>query len=333
MNSFGRIFRLSIFGESHGHNVGIVIDGCPSGIPVTPEDLQEELKRRKAGAQGTTPRKEPDIPHLASGIFDGKTTGAPITILFQNTNTRSGDYRFRDVPRPGHADFVAMHKYGPANDFRGGGHFSGRITLGLVAAGVLAKKIIAPMTVEARLLEAGGLTDIPKAVKKAVAENDSIGGRIECRIKKVPIGLGEPFFDKIEAVLAHAIFSIPAIKGLEFGAGFNVAGKRGSQNNDCFISTDGQTETNNAAGMNGGISNGNEIYFQAAVKPPSSIALPQRTMNIKTGKMTTLEIEGRHDACIALRMPVIIEAAAAVTMADFMLLEQRTGRRYQPDMK
>ncbi|MDF1575438.1 MAG: chorismate synthase [Bacteroidales bacterium] len=330
MNTFGRLFRVSIFGESHGESVGIVMDGVPAGIPLKPSDFEEDFSRRKSGAKGTTPRQEPDIPGIKSGVFNGHTTGAPLMVLFENTNTRSRDYsQLKDIPRPGHADFTAHHKFGGYQDYRGGGHFSGRLTLGLVAAGVLAKKILAPMEVRSALLEAGGSSDIESALNRAIENQDSIGGIVECRISGVPPGLGEPFFDSVEAVMSHMIFSIPAIKGIEFGAGFRAAKMTGSEHNDNFISTSGTTGTNRAGGINGGISNGNEIYFRVAVKPTSSTHRTQRTMNMATGQMEDLSIEGRHDTCIALRVPVVVEAAAALVMADFLLQAQEAERIFK----
>jgi chorismate synthase len=327
MNSTGRIFRLSIFGESHGKSVGVVIDGCPAGVDIHEDDFNEDLNRRKSGAKGTTPRLEADAPMIKSGVFKGKTTGAPILVQFENTNTKSEDYySLRDIPRPGHADFVAMKKYGNHQDYRGGGHFSGRITLGIVAAGVVAKKIIQPLTVSARLIAAGGNKDIEQSVEAALEAGDSIGGLIECQAVNMPVGLGEPFFDSVEAVLSHNLFSIPAIKGVEFGSGFQAAEMNGSEHNDEMINDKGTTETNYAGGIVGGISNGNDLVFRVAVKPPSSIGIPQYTYNIKTGKRETLEVKGRHDACIALRLPVVVEAATAITLADFMLLEQNKPR-------
>ena len=320
MNQYGSIFSLSIFGESHGESVGMVIDGCPAGVPLTQSDFEADFARRKSGAKGTTPRQEPDVPQIKSGVFNDYTTGAPIMILFENTNTRSRDYsRLVEVPRPGHADFTAERKFGGFQDYRGGGHFSGRLTLGLVAAGVIAKKIIAEVKVEARLVEAGGSTDIQAAVSRAMEARDSIGGIVECSICGVPAGLGEPFFDSVEAVMSHMIFSIPAIKGIEFGAGFSAAKMTGSEHNDNIIATDGSTETNHAGGINGGITSGNDINFRVVVKPTSSTSVVQRTMNMHSGEMEDLEVEGRHDTCIALRVPVVVEAAAAVVMADLML--------------
>ena len=330
MNTVGTLFRVGIFGESHGASVGIVIDGSPAGVPFTEEDLLADLGRRRSGKTGTTPRREADRPKIVSGTYNGKTTGAPITLLFENTDTRSRDYsRFTEIPRPGHADFTALKKFGGFSDFRGGGHFSGRLTLGLVAAGALAKKLIAPMRVSAVLVEAGGEIDIDAAVKKALQRQDSIGGIIECTATGVPVGLGEPFFGSVESQIAHMAFSIPAIKGIEFGAGFAAAKMTGSEHNDNFIAVDGRTETNHAGGINGGITNGNDIVFRVVVKPTSSTSRPQRTINLKTTTPTTLHIEGRHDTCIALRVPVVLEAATAVVLADLCMMAQRIERVFQ----
>lgn len=330
MNTFGKLFRISIFGESHGECVGITIDGCPAGLPLTLEDLTEDLSRRSSGAKGTTPRKEADQPEIQSGVFEDYTTGAPLTVVFENINTRSRDYtKLRETPRPGHADFTAMKKYGGFEDYRGGGHFSGRLTLGLVAAGVVAKKLISPVVVTATLREAGGITDIEAAIESAVTKRDSIGGIIECTVSGVPIGLGEPFFDSVESLISHMMFAIPAVKGVEFGSGFAGARMWGSENNDMLISTDGKTSTNHAGGINGGITNGNDLVFRIAVKPTSSTHMKQHTINLVTGQMVDLEIEGRHDTCIALRVPVIVEAATALVLVDLMMQEGIIGRRYK----
>jgi chorismate synthase len=323
VNSFGRIFRISIFGESHGVSVGVVIDGCPPGIPLKVEDFDADLSRRKSGAKGTTPRQEADMPKLMSGVFNNFTTGAPLTIMFENTNTKSGDYaQFREVPRPGHADFVASKKYKGFEDYRGGGHFSARLTLGLVAAGVVAKKIIDTVNIKATLIEAGGMSDIDQAIEKAIAEQDTIGGIIECTASNIPIGLGEPYFDSAEAMLSHMIFSIPATKGIEFGSGFAAAKMRGSEHNDAFVDTTGKTRTNYAAGINGGITNGNDIVFRVAIKPTSSTPKTQQTMNFKTEQITDFVVQGRHDTCVALRAPVVVEAATAIVLADLKLMSE-----------
>ena len=321
MNSFGRLFRISLFGESHGEAIGVVINGCPPGLSLAQADFTSDLERRKSGKTGTTSRQEPDIPRIISGLFQQKTTGSPLTILFANQDTQSLDYQtLRDVPRPGHADFTAHHKYQGFHDYRGGGHFSGRLTAALVAAGVVAKKILTPGTISTSLLEAGGSTEIDKAVQAAVSENDSIGGIIECRAQRIPIGWGEPFFDTVESLLSHIIFAIPATKGIEFGSGFSCSRMRGSECNDAILDSSGRTRSNHAGGINGGITNGNELVFRVAVKPTSSIGKEQDSINLKSGKQVKLVVEGRHDACIALRMPVIIEAAAAIVLADLKLL-------------
>jgi chorismate synthase len=327
MNTFGKLFKISIFGESHGTCAGIVIDGVPAGIPLIQSDFEADLARRKSGAKGTTPRIEADVPKLMSGIFNDLTTGAPIMILFENTNTRSRDYAFlKETPRPGHADFVAAQKFGGFEDYRGGGHFSGRLTLGIIAAGVIAKKIIAPIKVVSKLIEAGGISDIEKAVEMAMEKGDSIGGIVETVATNMPVGIGEPFFDSVESVISHFVFAIPATKGIEFGSGFAAAKMTGSQHNDKFISTSGKTDTNYAAGVNGGISNGNDLVFRVAIKPTSSVHAKQHTMNFKIGEMTDLEVEGRHDTCIALRIPVVIEEATCIALADLMLQSQKIGR-------
>jgi len=320
MNGFGKLFRVSIFGESHGNVVGIVIDGCPAGLPLVSVDFTTDFNRRRSGSRGTTPRQEPDLPEIMSGVFNDRTTGAPIVIQFKNTNTRSRDYSsLRNIPRPGHADFVASNKFGGFEDYRGGGHFSGRLTLGLVAAGVIAKKLIYPVSVETRILEVGGNTNIEEAIEAAVEQQDSIGGIIECRAFSMPVGLGEPFFDSVESVISHMILSIPAIKGIEFGSGFRAAKMKGSEHNDRLVSAEGKTATNNAGGINGGITNGNDLVFRVAVKPTSSIHMKQNTINMASGEMNDLEIEGRHDTCIALRIPVVIEAGVAIGLADLMM--------------
>lgn len=324
MNSFGRKLRVSIFGESHGEAVGCVIDGVPAGVELAVEDLERDLARRKAGARGTTPRKESDEPRIVSGVYNARTTAAPLTVLFRNENTLSGDYRnLTDHPRPSHADFVASVKYDGQNDPRGGGHFSGRITLGLVAAGAIAKKIIPNINISARVVEIGGQTSgFEQLIEDVLATQDSVGGVIECRATGIEAGLGEPFFDSVESVLSHLLFSIPAVKGVEFGNGFAAARLRGSQNNDCIIDSQGTTATNNAGGIVGGITNGNELIVRVAVKPTASISQTQMTYNFATSAVEPLVIKGRHDACIALRIPVIVEAAVALVLADFFLLSE-----------
>ena len=324
MNSWGDRFRLSIWGESHGQQVGVSIDGVPAGIALSEEDFTADLERRRAGAAGTTPRKESDTPHIVSGVYNGFTTGSPLTIEFLNENTRSGDYRNLTIhPRPSHADWVAQQKWGGYNDPRGGGHFSGRITLGMVAAGVVAKKILGKeVKFSTNIIEIGGSRDKEQwdaIISSAQQSQDSVGGVVECRVQGVKAGLGEPFFDSVESLAAHLLFSVPAVKGVEFGAGFEAARMRGSEHNDPIISADGTTATNHAGGIVGGITNGNEIVARIAVKPTASIAQPQQTLNLESGKVEELVIKGRHDVCITLRAAVVAEAALAIALADLKL--------------
>lgn len=345
MNNFGRIFRVSIFGESHGECVGITIDGCPAGLALSAEDLLPDLEKRKGGTQkGTTPRQETDLPIFKSGVFNGKTTGFPITILFENNNTRSEDYnKQRSIPRPGHADWVAHQKFGGHEDYRGGGHFSARLTTGLAAAGAIAKKLLAlvetspqtllqksgafgGITIQATVTEIGGDKDTEKGLQKAIEAKDSVGGIIECRVNGLPVGLGEPYFDSVESVLSHMLFTIPAVRGVEFGTGFAAAAMFGSEHNDAIENMDGKTRTNHAGGVVGGITNGNELVFRLAVKPTSSTPKEQRSLNWDTQQVEDFSIKGRHDLCVALRAPVIVEAVTAIVLADFLLLEQHIKR-------
>jgi chorismate synthase len=328
VNNLGRIFCVSIFGESHGESVGIVIDGCPAGLSLTAEDLLPDLERRKGGKQkGTTPRQEADYPFFKSGLFNGKTTGAPITIIFENNNTRSEDYnKQRSIPRPGHADWVAHQKYGGNEDYRGGGHFSARLTTGLVAAGAIAKKLMTGISIHAEVTEIGGEKDLEKGLQNAIDAKDSVGGIVECKVNGLPVGLGEPFFDSVESQIAHIAFAIPAVKGIEFGSGFAAAKMFGSQHNDAIENMEGKTRTNHAGGIVGGISNGNELVFRIAIKPTASTPKQQNSLNWDTGKVENFSVKGRHDLCVALRAPVILEAATAVVLVDLFLLEQKIPR-------
>ena len=339
MDSFGQYFKVTIFGESHGPAIGVVLDGVPENIPLSEEDFAEDIARRASGAPGTTPRRESDKPKILSGVYEGYTTGAPLTIVFWNSNVQSQDYlQFDDVPRPGHADFVANIKYNFANDPRGGGHFSGRLTLPIVAAGVVAKKILKAeymdseaqaeqepdrkkldISVHAELIEVGGEKDPAKwdaLVKKTAAEGDSLGGIIECTVTGLGVGVGDPFWDSLESCISHAVFAIPGIRGIEFGDGFAAARMKGSQHNDPF-GPEGPVK-NGAGGINGGLSNGAPVVFRVAVKPTASIAQPQKTWNFKENREDTLRIKGRHDTCFALRTPVIVEAMAAIVVADLL---------------
>lgn len=328
MNTFGRLFRLSIFGESHGPAVGITIDGVPAGISLRSDDFITDIERRKGGVQkGTTPRQESDMPIFQSGVFNDITTGAPLTMLFENKNTRSGDYeKQRAIPRPGHADFVAHQKFGGFEDYRGGGHFSGRLTVCLVGAGVVAKKILKDISVKASILSIAGESDSDKGLQKAIDAKDSVGGIVECRVTGLPAGLGEPFFDSVESLISHAVFAIPAIKGIEFGAGFAAANMFGSEHNDAILDGTGATKTNYAGGIVGGITNGNELVFRVVVKPTSSTPKEQTTYNWETDTQDTLSVKGRHDLCIALRVPVVLEAVTACVLVDLLLMEQKIKR-------
>lgn len=328
MNSFGRIYKVSIFGESHGECVGITIDGCPAGLSLLPEDLLPDLERRKGGKQkGTTPRQEEDFPIFKSGLFNGKTTGFPITILFENKNIRSEDYtKQRSIPRPGHADWVAHQKFGGNEDYRGGGHFSARLTAGIVAAAGIAKKLMKEVSIHAEVIEIGGEKDLEKGLQKAIDAKDSVGGILECKVNGLPVGLGEPWFDSVESSLAHLVFAIPAVRGVEFGTGFAAARMFGSEHNDSIMEMGGKTKTNHAGGVVGGITNGNELVFRLAIKPTSSTPKEQESLNWDTEQVEKFSIKGRHDLCVALRAPVIVEAVTALVLVDFMMLEQKIPR-------
>ena len=321
-NSFGNNFKIEIYGGSHTESLGVIISGVPAGIPLTEADFEADLSRRRSGAKGTTPRKEGDVPHIVSGVADGVTTGEKLEVVFYNENTRSGDYdRLRNHPRPSHADLTARHKYGDGFDLRGGGIFSGRMTLLLVAAGVVAKKV-AQAEYTSRIVELGGCTDSTKfdeVVAAAQRDGDSVGGVIECTVTGAGRDLGEPFFDSVESIAAHLLFSVPAVKGVEFGSGFAGVALRGSERNDRIIDADGTTATNHEGGINGGITNGNPIVVRVAIKPTPSIAQPQDTFNFVSQSVEPLTIGGRHDACIVLRASVVIEAVMAIALAELKL--------------
>jgi chorismate synthase len=334
MNKFGTLFTVQIFGESHGACVGITIDGCPAGLPLQAIDFLEDMERRKGGKQkGTTPRQEDDIPIFKAGLFNDTTTGAPIMMLFENNNTRSGDYeKQRAVPRPGHADFTAHHKFGGFEDYRGGGHFSGRLTAALVGAGVVEKKLLnagkvdEKIRVEATIISIGGESDVEKGIQKAIEQKDSVGGIVECVVKGLPLGLGEHFFNSVESLISHAVFAIPAIRGIEFGTGFAAASMFGVDHNDALVDASGKTKTNHAGGVVGGYTNGNDLVFRIAVKPTSSTPKEQITLNWETNEQETFSVKGRHDLCIALRVPVVLEAVTAIVLADLMLIDQKIPR-------
>ncbi len=351
-NTFGTVFRITTFGESHGKGVGVIVDGVPPGIPLSEKDIQPEMDRRKPGQSDmTTPRKESDIVTITSGVFEGKTTGTPIMMMLQNTNTISSDYNdVLDKYRPGHADYTYQQKYG-IRDWRGSGRASGRETAGRVAAGALAKKILSTrgITIQAYTKAAAGVVcekyvpeqiesnpmracdpdaavKIQKIVEKLIEEGNSAGGIIECRINGVPAGLGEPVFDKLEADLGKAILSIGAVKGFEIGEGFACAEMFGSDHND-DMDRNGFV-TNHAGGITGGISTGQEIIFRAAVKPTASISTAQHTVNLE-GKETEIRTEGRHDPIICPRIIPVMESMAALVLVDH-LMRLETMRSLSP---
>jgi len=351
-NSLGKLFTITSFGESHGRCVGIIVDGCPAGLPITVEDIQREVDRRKPGASmAATTRVEEDKVEVLSGVFNGRTTGAPVCLLIWNRDIDSSEYeRMRFLPRPGHADYTAFIKYGGFNDFRGGGRFSGRITATFVMAGAVAKKLLSLIGIEvlAHTVAIGGIKaklkafdeikenvdknpvkcadlraaeEMARVIEQAKEEGDSVGGVIEGIALNVPVGLGEPVFDTLDGDLAKALLAIPAVKGVEFGSGFLAAGKRGAENNDPFTIRNGKivTVTNNAGGILGGISNGMPVVVRAAIKPTPSIAKSQETVNIKDMESASLAVKGRHDACIVPRAVPVVESMVAVTLCDFAM--------------
>lgn len=329
MNSFGNLFRISLFGESHGPIIGVTIDGLPAGIALSEELFKEDLARRRgASLPGTTPRREEDRPQFLSGLYEGHTTGAPLTIAFENQNQLSNDYTpFVSHFRPSHADFVAHHKFKGYNDPRGGGHFSGRLTVALTAAGVVAKQLLPNARFFTSICSIGGESDPAKfddEIRKAMAEGDSVGGVVECRIEGLPIGLGEPLFDSVESLASHLLFSIPGVRGVEFGRGFEASRMRGSEHNDPILDSMGRTASNHAGGVVGGLTNGNPLIVRVAFKPTASIAREQLTYNAASGRPEPLKIGGRHDSCIALRGAVVVEAAMAIVLAELTL---REGKR------
>ena len=326
MNHIGRIFQINIYGESHGKSVGILLDGVLPGIELSESDFTEDLLRRKSGKKGTTPRLESDEVYIESGVFNGYTTGAPILLRFLNSNTNSKDYsNLVNHPRPSHADFTAKTKYNGYNDYRGGGHFSGRLTLGIVAAGVVAKKMLKDVKFETNLINLGGCTnpeEFDELLDKTINNHDSIGGIVSLKAKNVMAGLGEPYFDSLESTISHLLFSVGGVKGVEFGIGFNGVGLYGSEYNDCIIDDKGTTKTNNNGGINGGISNGNDIEIKVFVKPTPSIGVPQNTYNFVNNEVEELLIKGRHDSAIILRAMVVLEACLAIALCDAYLISK-----------
>jgi len=359
-STYGENLKLSIFGQSHGAAIGMTLDGIPAGLPVNLGKLQEFLNRRAPGRNGwSTPRKETDAPEFLSGIVDGYTCGAPLAAVIRNTNTRSSDYsNLKDIPRPGHADYTAQMKYGGFQDTAGGGHFSGRLTAPLCIAGGLCKQWLEEMGIRigAHILAIGECGDLyfepmdpevesvgdsfpvldeeaglamQELIAQARAAGDSVGGIVECAITGLPAGIGEPMFGGVESRIAQIVYGIPAVKGVEFGIGFDCACVPGSQSNDDFAIVDGKivTQTNNSGGIQGGITNGMPIIFTTAIKATPSIACAQESVNLKTMEAVTLEVSGRHDPCIVPRAVPVIEAAAAIAIYDLILGNTQTSRR------
>lgn len=335
MNHIGRLFQVNIFGESHGKSVGVLLDGVPAGIPLQEEDFKQDLSRRKSGGLGTTPRIETDEILIESGVFCGTTTGGAILLRFLNSNANSKDYtNLLKHPRPSHADFVSGVKYHGYQDYRGGGSFSGRLTLGLVAAGVIAKKIIKDVKFHTEIVQLGKVKDkdkFHKVLEEVVQKQDSVGGIVRIQVEHMPIGLGEPYFDSLESTISHLLFSVGGVKGVSFGIGFEGATLKGSEFNDGIVDEFGNTRTNHNGGINGGISNGNALIVNVFVKPTPSIGLPQETYNFETKQIEVLKIEGRHDAAIILRAQVVLEACVAIALADATLMDSayKDGKLYE----
>ena len=346
-NTLGSSVCVTLFGESHGAEIGVVLDGMAPGIPVEEDFIARQLEKRRPAGKISTARREADPFRIVSGVFEGKTTGTPITILIPNGDTRSGDYT-RGPVRPGHADYTAAMKYHGYEDYRGGGHFSGRITAALTAAGAIALTALAGkgIRIGTHIARCAGIADRPfsetereidtlngmnfavldeekgeemrRAIEKAAAEKDSVGGVLETAVCGVPAGVGEPWFDTLESLLGHGLLAIPGVKGVEFGDGFAMAGKRGSEMNDSFALKDGRvvTRTNHNGGINGGISNGMTILFRCAVKPTPSIGLKQDTVNLREGREEELTLGGRHDPAIVHRARVVADSVTALVLCD-----------------
>ncbi len=355
---YGKLFEVQIAGESHGLGVGCIIQGCPAGVALTQADIQAELDKRKPGQKLTTPRKETDQIQIKTGVFRGMTTGAPILLWIDNQDVQSASYeKLKETPRPGHADVTAHDKYGGYNDYRGSGPFSARLTAAMVAAGAVARKLLQVQGVEilGHVQQLGGLKvenasddairqnayasavrcsdakmekTFEKALQDALKAGDSLGAVIECRVLNLPAGVGEPRAQSVESVIGAYCLAIPAAKGVEFGEGFASAAMKGSEHNDAYAEVDGKivTTTNHSGGSLGGITNGMPLIFRVAFKPTSSIAKAQQTLNVKTGKLAELNVSGRHDPCVALRAVPIVEAAAALALADLMLQAQKIPR-------
>lgn len=325
MNTYGTLFRVSIYGESHGKAIGVLIDGIPAGIKLDIDLIKHDLDLRRPGGMGTTPRIERDEFSILSGYFNGYTTGTPLHVMIENTNTKSEDYeQLKKHPRPGHADFVAEVKYKGYQDYRGGGHFSGRLTAAIVIAGAIAKQII-PFRMSSKIIQLGSETDPSKfdqLIETLQHEKDSIGGIIEVKATSMVVGLGEPFFHKLDAEIAKIMFSIPAVKGVEIGDGFHGVHLRGSEFNDALSDASGKTTTNHSGGISGGISNGNDLVIKVMMKPASSIGKPQQTYDFNQHEVKELEVKGRHDSVIIKRAGIVLESALAISLADFYLISK-----------
>ena len=354
-NTIGSSVSLTLFGESHGEAVGAVLDGLAPGLPVDEEFIAFQLSLRRPAGSISTARREADPFRIVSGVFEGRTTGTPLTIVIPNADTRSGDYT-RSLPRPGHADYTAHVKYHGYEDYRGGGHFSGRITAALVAAGAVVLPALKRrgIVLGTHISRCAGIDDVPfgdpdadlpklnrlafavlddgkaremrKAIEEAASRGDSVGGILETLVTGMPAGVGEPWFDTLEGVLSKALFSIPAVKGMEFGDGFALADLRGSEANDPLCATPRgiRTVTNRNGGINGGISNGMPLLFRCAVKPTPSISLPQQTVSLATGTAETLRIAGRHDPAIVHRARVVVDSVTALVLCDLLALRYGT---------
>jgi len=352
-NSIGKNFVITCFGESHGRCVGVVVDGCPAGLPLSEQDIQKELdKRIPLKPEIVSARREKDVVEILSGIFNGFTTGAPICTLVWNKEAIPGEYDLiKDVPRPGHADYPVRIKYGSFSDYRGGGRFSGRITVAFVMAGAVAKKLLGLFGVEVlayateigkvklrttptleeirkntyktavRCPDLESAKEMEEVILKAKKEGDSVGGIVECIASNVPVGVGEPLFDSLDADVAKMLFDVPAVKGVEFGAGFKAARLKGSENNDQYVIRDGKivTLTNNAGGILGGLSSGMPILVRAALKPTPSIPKEQKTVDLSKMEETLIRVKGRHDPCIVPKAVPVIESVVAIVLADHML--------------
>jgi len=325
MNSYGNLFKVTLYGESHQEAIGSVIDGVPAGIKIDEEFIKSDLMKRQPGAVGTTPRKEKDEYRILSGVFNGYSTGSPIHIMIENLNVESKDYEhLKNQPRPGHADFVAGVKYHGYQDYRGGGRFSGRLTAALTAAGSIAKMIV-PFQFENKLIQVGALKDmewLDQYLEEVGKAGDSVGGIIELKVSKMMVGLGEPFFNKLDSEIGKMMFSIPAVKGVEIGKGFSGIDIMGSKFNDEILDASGKTKTNHSGGVSGGISNGNDLIIRVFIKPTSSIKKEQETYNYTTNSVEKLEIGGRHDVCIARRAGIVLENALAIVLADLYLINK-----------